>query len=137
MHVCRAQGSNVFAGKHGFITPRDLFKWAGRGAVGYQELAENGFLLLGERLRQPAERAEVQAVLEATMNVKVRPPCWRLPALSEESAAKATLPQYGALASAECSKVQGVLDVTLLFVVAQLELRSSCMLTLAPGCQSS
>ena len=73
MSARRAQGSNVFAGKHGFITPRDLFKWAGRGAVGYQELAENGFLLLGERLRQPGERAEVQAVLEATMNVKVRP----------------------------------------------------------------
>jgi len=67
-----AQGSNVFAGKHGFITPRDLFKWAARGAVGYQELAESGFLLLGERLRQPAERAEVQQVIEATLNVKVR-----------------------------------------------------------------
>lgn len=26
----------VFAGKHGFITPRDLFRWAERGAVGYQ-----------------------------------------------------------------------------------------------------
>lgn len=26
----------MFAGKHGFITPRDLFKWAERGAVGYQ-----------------------------------------------------------------------------------------------------
>ena len=78
----------MFAGKHGFITPRDLFKWAGRGAVGYQELAENGFLLLGERLRQPGERAEVQAVLEATMNVRVRPPRWRPPALSEESVAK-------------------------------------------------
>ena len=69
-----AQGSNVFAGKHGFITPRDLFKWAARGAVGYQELAESGFLLLGERLRQPAERAEVQQVIEATLNVKVPPP---------------------------------------------------------------
>ena len=67
-----AQGSNVFAGKHGFITPRDLFKWAARGAVGYQELAESGFLLLGERLRQPAERAEVLQVIEATLNVKVQ-----------------------------------------------------------------
>ena len=34
--VLLAQGSNVFAGKHGFITPRDLFRWAGRGAVGYE-----------------------------------------------------------------------------------------------------
>jgi len=32
----RRQATNVFAGKHGFITPRDLFKWAERGAVGYQ-----------------------------------------------------------------------------------------------------
>jgi midasin len=30
----RRQGSNVFAGKHGFITPRDLFRWGARwGAV--------------------------------------------------------------------------------------------------------
>lgn len=36
--IARAQGSNVFAGKHGFITPRDLFRWAGRGAVGYQQV---------------------------------------------------------------------------------------------------
>ena len=65
------QGSNVFAGKHGLITPRDLFKWANRAAVSYQELAENGFLLLGERLRAADERSTVQAVLESTMKVKV------------------------------------------------------------------
>jgi midasin len=61
----------VFAGKHGFITPRDLFKWAGRGAVGYQELGENGYLLLAERLRNPNERALVQKAIEDTMRVKV------------------------------------------------------------------
>ena len=65
------QVSNVFAGKHGFITPRDLFKWAGRGAVGYQELAENGYLLLGERLRTPEDRAVVRQVLEKQMKVQV------------------------------------------------------------------
>ena len=32
----RRQSTNVFAGKHGFITARDLFKWAERGAVSYQ-----------------------------------------------------------------------------------------------------
>lgn len=66
------QASNVFAGKHGFITPRDLFRWAERGAVGYEQLAENGFAVLGERLRHPAERATVVAVLQKTLNVKVR-----------------------------------------------------------------
>ncbi|KAL0049173.1 hypothetical protein WJX82_008148 [Trebouxia sp. C0006] len=65
------QVSNVFAGKHGFITPRDLFKWAGRGAVGYPELAENGYLLLGERLRTPEDRAIVHHVLEKQMKVQL------------------------------------------------------------------
>ena len=32
----RRQATNVFAGKHGFITPRDLFKWAERQPVGKQ-----------------------------------------------------------------------------------------------------
>ena len=65
------QGSNVFAGKHGFITPRDLFRWAERGAVGYQALAEDGFAILGERLRQPQERDTVAAVLSKTLNAQV------------------------------------------------------------------
>lgn len=51
--VLRRTASNCFAGKHGFITPRDLFRWAERGAISYQDLAENGFLILGERLRDP------------------------------------------------------------------------------------
>jgi len=62
--------SNVFAGRHGYITPRDLFRWAGRGAIGYQELAENGFALLGERLRGEDERRTVFEVLHRTFKVK-------------------------------------------------------------------
>ena len=65
----------MFAGKHGFITSRDLFKWAERGAVGYQELAENGYLLLGERLRTSQDAAIVQHVLEKHMRVQVRHVC--------------------------------------------------------------
>ena len=65
------QGSNVFAGKHGLITPRDLFKWANRGAVTYEELAENGFMILGERLRSREECNVVQKALQSTLNVKV------------------------------------------------------------------
>lgn len=66
------QASNVFAGKHGLITPRDLFKWAGRGAISYEQLAANGYMLLAERLRLQEERDVVQGVLERVMNVKVR-----------------------------------------------------------------
>ena len=71
---CNAQISNVFAGKHGFITPRDLFRWAERGAMGYQALAEDGFAVLGERLRQPQECDTVAAVLSKTLNVQVLVP---------------------------------------------------------------
>eukprot|EP00798_Chlamydomonas_sp_ICE-L_P024873 gene24873-10534_t len=66
----RRQNSNAFAGKHGFITPRDLFRWAERGAVGYQELAENGAMILGERLRSAEERQLVVDVLQTVMNVQ-------------------------------------------------------------------
>jgi len=69
--ACLLQATNVFAGKHGYITPRDLFKWAGRGAIGYQQLAESGYLLLAERLRSAPERTVVQDVLESVMRVKV------------------------------------------------------------------
>ena len=68
----KMQATNVFAGKHGFLTPRDLFKWAGRGAVGYQQLAEAGYMLVAERLREPAEREVVAQVLQAAMRVQVR-----------------------------------------------------------------
>ncbi len=36
------QGTQVFAGKHGFITLRDLFRWAERRPGSDQELAEEG-----------------------------------------------------------------------------------------------
>eukprot|EP00899_Mesostigma_viride_P010035 jgi/Mesvir1/19032/Mv12798-RA.1 len=67
---CR-QGSAVFAGKHGFITPRDLFRWANRGAVGYLELARHGYMILAERLRSEEERAVVRRVLEKQMKVSL------------------------------------------------------------------
>lgn len=45
----RRRGSDAFAGKYGLVTPRDLFRWAERGAVGYERLAADGFAVLGER----------------------------------------------------------------------------------------
>lgn len=68
----RRSTSNIFAGKHGFITPRDLFRWAERGAMGYQELAEQGYALLAERLRSEDEKAAVQDVLERIFKAKAR-----------------------------------------------------------------
>ena len=58
----------------GFITPRDLFRWAGRQPGTYQELAQCGYMLLGERLRQPAEQVVVREVLQKLLpHVSVQP----------------------------------------------------------------
>lgn len=38
------RGSSVFAGKHGFITLRDLFRWADRYRLEEQEKASQDWL---------------------------------------------------------------------------------------------
>jgi midasin (ATPase involved in ribosome maturation) len=65
------QGSDVFAGRHGFITPRDLLRWAQRQPRTFQSLAEEGFALLGERLRISSERDTVKFVLESVCKVVI------------------------------------------------------------------
>ncbi|VDB91850.1 unnamed protein product [Peniophora sp. CBMAI 1063] len=70
----RRQAGRVFESKNAFATLRDLFRWAGRDAVGYQELAENGYMLLAERARRADDRAVVQEVIEEVMRpVKIDP----------------------------------------------------------------
>ncbi|KAK4427378.1 Midasin [Sesamum alatum] len=67
------QSSKVFAGKHGFITPRDLFRWANRFRTfgnSYEDLAYDGFYLLAERLRDDAEKRVVKEVLEKQLRIK-------------------------------------------------------------------
>ncbi|XP_073036075.1 midasin-like isoform X3 [Primulina eburnea] len=68
------QSSKVFAGKHGFITPRDLFRWANRFrkyGSSYEDLAHDGYYLLAERLRDDAEKTIVKEVLEQQLQVKL------------------------------------------------------------------
>ncbi|RIA85786.1 P-loop containing nucleoside triphosphate hydrolase protein [Glomus cerebriforme] len=67
----RRQGTRIFEQKHGYITLRDLFRWAERGAVGYQELAEQGYMLLAERIRKPDEKLVVKQVLESVMKITI------------------------------------------------------------------
>ncbi|KAK9455864.1 hypothetical protein V1511DRAFT_320492 [Dipodascopsis uninucleata] len=66
----RRQSTRVFE-KNGFATLRDLFRWANRDAVGYDQLALNGYLLLAERVRRPEERDVVKAVIEKVLRVKL------------------------------------------------------------------
>ena len=65
------QSSRVFESKQGFATLRDLFRWADRDAVGYQELAENGYMLLAERARREDDKVVVKSVIESIMKVRI------------------------------------------------------------------
>ena len=68
LRILRSRG-NVFAGCHGLITPRDLFRWASRQGLSYEELSMHGYSLLAERLRTQDERDQVLQVgnLEDTL----------------------------------------------------------------------
>ena len=68
------QNSNAFAGRHGFITPRDLFRWASRFRMfgkSYEDLAKDGYLLLAERLRDENERTVVLETLQRRLRVNL------------------------------------------------------------------
>ncbi|KAI0754666.1 midasin [Daedaleopsis nitida] len=67
----RRQSSRVFESKHGFATLRDLFRWAGRDAISYDELAANGYMLLAERTRRDDDKAVVKEVIESIMKVRI------------------------------------------------------------------
>ncbi|MCO5587040.1 hypothetical protein L7F22_040985 [Adiantum nelumboides] len=68
------QTSQAFAGRHGFITARDLFKWADRHrktGISYEDLARIGYVLLAERLRDSNEKLIVHTCLEKNLRAKV------------------------------------------------------------------
>ncbi|RLN87173.1 hypothetical protein BBJ28_00016114, partial [Nothophytophthora sp. Chile5] len=65
------QQSSVFAGKSGFITTRDLLRWAERRPATKQALAEEGYCLLAERLRKDDEKLVVKQVLEQKCKVTI------------------------------------------------------------------
>ncbi|XP_008936093.1 PREDICTED: midasin, partial [Merops nubicus] len=76
------RGSTVFAGKHGFITLRDLFRWAQRYSWAeqpekdydwLQHLANDGFMLLAGRVRKQEEVDVIQNVLEKHFKKKLHP----------------------------------------------------------------
>lgn len=67
----RRQIGRVFESKQGFVTLRDLFRWAQRDAVNYQELAENGYMLLAERARREEDRLIVKEIIESVIKVRI------------------------------------------------------------------
>ncbi|KAL1950443.1 hypothetical protein VTO73DRAFT_5567 [Trametes versicolor] len=67
----RRQSGRVFESKQGFATLRDLFRWAGRDAMSYDELAANGYMLLAERARRDDDKVVVKEVIESIMKVRI------------------------------------------------------------------
>ncbi|XP_053314521.1 midasin [Spea bombifrons] len=76
------RGSSVFAGKHGFITLRDLFRWAERYRLSeqtekdydwLQHLANDGFMLLAGRVRKQEEVDVILKVLKKCFKKDVDP----------------------------------------------------------------
>jgi midasin len=67
----RRKNANILAGKYGFITPRDLFRWAERhrdaDTSSMDSCAVAGFMLLGEALRNSEDKATVADVLASIM----------------------------------------------------------------------
>ncbi|WEJ92653.1 AAA ATPase midasin [Yamadazyma tenuis] len=65
------QSTRLFEQKNSFATLRDLFRWAFREAIGYEELAANGYMLLAERVRKEDEKLIVKETIEKIMRVKL------------------------------------------------------------------
>lgn len=65
------QSTRLFEQKNSFATLRDLFRWAQREAVGYEELAINGYMLLAERVRKEDEKKVVKEAIEKVMKVRL------------------------------------------------------------------
>jgi midasin (ATPase involved in ribosome maturation) len=79
----RRRGSAAFAGKQGFITLRDLFRWGERYRLASQKegmlydwdqhIADEGYLVLAGRVRKQEERQVIQEVIKKHINRAVDP----------------------------------------------------------------
>jgi midasin len=67
------QSSRLFEQKDSFATLRDLFRWSLRDSENREQLATNGYMLLGERVRKSEERLAVKEIIEKVMKVKIDP----------------------------------------------------------------
>ena len=67
------QSDRMFEQNQSFATLRDLFRWADRKAESREELAIHGFMILGERVRNPDERLAVKHIIEEVMKTTVDP----------------------------------------------------------------
>jgi len=67
----RRNAGNLFMGQDGFMTPRDLLRWAHRGATSKTELAKEGYMLLAERLRDDNEKGHVLHEIQQQFKLQI------------------------------------------------------------------
>lgn len=65
------QSDRLFEERNSFITLRDLFRWALRQADDAQQVAINGFMLIGERVRKDEEKFLVKRIIEKVFRLKI------------------------------------------------------------------
>ena len=65
------QSGRLFEQSQSYATLRDLFRWALRDADDREQLATNGFMLLGERVRKSDDRLDVKRIIEEAMKVRI------------------------------------------------------------------
>lgn len=63
--------NRIFETKNSFATLRDLFRWGNREAIGYEQLAINGYMLLAEKNRKVEEKYIIKKALEKVMRVQI------------------------------------------------------------------
>lgn len=67
----KTQFNQIFSGKHGFLTVRDLIKWAKRQPDDWEQLAKQGFEVLGSRLRVKSERELLKQIIKKNCRIQV------------------------------------------------------------------
>ena len=78
LQIYRSKAS-LFSGKDSVITVRDLLKWAGRvnansqlgTHMDQQAIALEGFLVLGERSREPKDKSFIRQTIERIFRTPV------------------------------------------------------------------
>lgn len=69
----RRQQSNLFSGKHGAVTTRDLIKWGRRQPATLEAVTIEGYMLLAEKLRTEEEQQSVLAILQTACKTTFSP----------------------------------------------------------------
>lgn len=73
LHMKR-QASSIFQGKNGTVTLRDLLKWAKRSPQSPSQVAEEGYMIIAEKLRTAIEKDTVMTILSSVCGVTVDGP---------------------------------------------------------------